>query len=115
MLVTAQILRRPTTPYPTEKAGLSQQQQHTRLTHGHIIASVEELVDMEAKMMATSEIYEAAEASLGQSPGLLVNRLVAHFQKLFGVKSMQVCMDACMHGRVRVRVRVRVRMANKKT
>jgi len=62
--------------------------QSTDLTNEQIVQAIRNLVALERGMMDQQSSVRASEAYLKEHPETLVSRSVAHFQQLFGVRSV---------------------------
>ena len=75
----------------TAAAGLqvSQATDGAEFSDDQMVHAVHALVELESKVSVQREAFETADKHLHDQPEVLLNRIVLHFQHLFGVKSVQ--------------------------
>ena len=58
------------------------------IAHHHVLKAVEDLVEIEKSVLQRDDLFDRAELLVRNGPEILVNRIIAHIQYLFQIKSM---------------------------
>ncbi|PRW56849.1 basal body [Chlorella sorokiniana] len=75
-------------------ARVSRQPNDPPPTAGEVVPLVAQLVELERSVFHSREVLEAAEAALAAQPDILINRIVAQFQRLFACRSLEGVLPA---------------------